>query len=324
MKLCQYRQGPQGRERQGVGLVLDDTGASVLSAAALLRRLPGGPPPRLAADLMTLLAAPGEPLVALGQALARWQRDGLPDAAGRRLKPLVKPTLLAPLTFPRKLFALAGNYVDHITEGGQALAQADLETPRFFTKPASTCIIGPGAGIPILPHNRALDWEGELAVVIGRGGRGIRADQALDHVLGYTIMNDVSERKLSIWPRGESRERDKFFDWLNGKWGDGFAPLGPWIVTRDELPDPQALEIVTRVNETVKQRCATSQMIFPVARLIAFISTFVTLEPGDVISTGTVAGVGHATGHYLQAGDQVSVTIPGIGTLANAVVKAGP
>ncbi len=243
-------------------------------------------------------------------------------AAEATVVPLSDTRLLPPV-MPGKLFAIAGNYVEHIEEGGSSVEQQDKETPRVFMKPPTTTVIGPGEAIRIPPLARSIDWEGELAVVIGTACTAVKAASALSHVAGYTIMNDVSERDLKIWPRSETRPRDAWFDWLNGKWHDTFAPLGPWIVTKDEIPDPQALSISTFVNGERKQHSSTSQMIFPVAKLIEYISAMVTLEPGDVISTGTVAGVGRTTGLSLQPGDHVRVEITGIGSLENPVVLTG-
>jgi len=236
--------------------------------------------------------------------------------------PLGRARLRPPVTCPRKLFCLAGNYQDHIEEGGGRMAAQDKETPRVFMKPSSTTVIGPGDRILIPPVARAIDWEGELAVVMGRRAKAVSADQALGYVAGYTIMNDVSERQLLIKERSESRPRDKWFDWLNGKWLDTFAPQGPWIVTADEIADPQCLDISTWVNGERKQHNNTRMMLYPVADIIEYISAIITLEPGDLISTGTIAGVGAATGSFLQPGDRVAVSITGIGTLRNRVAAS--
>ena len=234
---------------------------------------------------------------------------------------LSRVRLGAPLV-PRKLLCLSGNYQDHIEEGGGKMAVQDKETPRFFMKPATTTVIGPGDRILIPPVATAIDWEGELAVVIGRKAKQVSASEALRYVAGYTVMNDVSERKLKIKNRSEDRDEDVWFDWLNGKWLDTFAPLGPWIVTSDEIPDPQSLEISTYVNGDRKQHNSTAQMLVPVADLIEYISAIVTLEPGDIISTGTVSGVGNTTGEYLKPGDKVEVEISQIGTLRNRVAAS--
>jgi 2-keto-4-pentenoate hydratase/2-oxohepta-3-ene-1,7-dioic acid hydratase in catechol pathway len=244
------------------------------------------------------------------------------QADGAAVHLLSDVRLRAPVPAPRKLFCLAGNFQDHIEEGGEKMDSQDKETPRFFMKPASTCVIGPEDSIRIPPVARAIDWEGELAVVLGRRGKRIPRDQALDYVAGYTNMNDVSERKLKIWPRSEDRPQDKWFDWLNGKWLDSAAPMGPWIVTTDEIGDPQDLQISTYVNGDRKQHNNTSQMLVPVANLIEYISAIVTLEPGDVISTGTISGVGNVSGEFLKPGDQVEIKISKIGVLENPVAAS--
>ena len=247
----------------------------------------------------------------------RQKPDGVISFNVNRIK------LCAPVPNPRKLFCLAGNYQDHIEEGGRAkLSIQDKETPRVFMKPPTTTVIGPKEKILIPPIGNSIDWEGELAVVIGRKCKGIKATDALKYVAGYTIMNDVSERDLKIKKRTDSRPRDEWFDWLNGKWLDTFAPQGPWIVTRDEILNPQKLEISTFVNGERKQHNNTGQMLYPVHKIIEYISAMITLEPGDIISTGTISGVGATSGTFMQPGDKVQVEISGIGILKNSVAAS--
>lgn len=222
---------------------------------------------------------------------------------------------------PPKLFCLAGNYREHIEEEGGIIAVQDIETPRIFMKPPSSTVIGPNQPIKIPKIANAVDWEGELAVVMGRKTRDIDSSSALDYVAGYTIMNDVSERKFKIKDRVEDRDIDKWFDWLNGKWFDTFAPLGPWIVTGDEIPNPQKLTIKTFVNGEMKQSSSTEKMIYTVADIIEYISKFTTLEPGDLISTGTIAGVGASSGTFLKHNDDVKIKISSIGELENYVME---
>jgi 2-keto-4-pentenoate hydratase/2-oxohepta-3-ene-1,7-dioic acid hydratase in catechol pathway len=165
-----------------------------------------------------------------------------------------------------------------------------------------------------------MDWEAELGVVIGRGGRHLAVEDALDAVFGYVAANDVSARSLDL---GYERDTDdsavKFFDWLEGKWCDGFAPMGPWILTADEVPDPQALGVRLTLNGEVRQSGSTADMIFTVAELVAFASRLMTLEPGDVLLTGTPAGVGAASGRFLTAGDEMTVSVDGLGSLTTKV-----
>lgn len=297
--------------RRCVAAVTPDNDAVINLTAAAEQ---AGDAPALFADMIALLEAGAEGL-ARAAALAR-------AASDTDHIPLSDVKLCAPVPCPRKLLLLAGNFLDHIKESHHVIAPQDKETPRVFMKPPSSTVIGPGDAIKIPPIARAIDWEGELAVVIGRRAKGVKRDDALDYVAGYTIMNDVSERQLKIWDRSESRPRDEWFDWLNGKWLDTFAPQGPWIVTTDDIPDPQALNISTYVNDERKQHSSTSQMIFPVPEIIEYISAMVTLDPGDLISTGTVAGVGAATGNFLKAGDRVNVTITDIGELHNTVINS--
>lgn len=208
-------------------------------------------------------------------------------------------TLLCPVPTPR-IFGAGMNYVAHIREMGHSMP----EIPVMFMKP-STAAIGPGEAIVYPLEGRNVHFEGELVVVIGRGGRRISEEDALDHVLGYTCANDVSERVI------QSKEM-AMGCLLVGKAFDTFCPLGPWIVTG---LDPSDLSLEARVNGEVRQSSSTADLLFSVARLISHLSDAVTLLPGDVILTGTPAGVGP-----ILPGDRVDITIEGIGTLSNPVV----
>jgi 2-keto-4-pentenoate hydratase/2-oxohepta-3-ene-1,7-dioic acid hydratase in catechol pathway len=222
---------------------------------------------------------------------------------------------------PGKILCLAGNYREHIVESGFApVAEQDVITPQMFLKP-STCLIGDGAEVVMGPENVRVGWEVELAVVIGRTATRVDVEHAMDHVFGYTILNDLSERALHSCLKGRRlRERDPFFDWLAGKWFDGFAPCGPWIVTADEIPDPHRLELRLTVNGELRQQGTTADMIFDVPTLIAKASAIMTLEPGDVIATGTPAGAGIGTGEsFLRPRDRVVCEIDGIGALHTTI-----
>ena len=229
--------------------------------------------------------------------------------------------LLPPIPRPGKILAAAGNYQAHIDEGGGIKVDVSRRTPRVFIKP-STALIGQGDAIVLPSVSDETDWELELAVVIGQGGRNIDVGQALDHVAGYTILNDVSARSMSwgIEDR-EVHDWDKFFDWLMGKWVDTFSPVGPWIVTSDEIPDPHVLDLRLELNGEVWQHASTADMIFDCSDLIAYVSRFSTLEPGDIIATGTPSGIGAASGRYLRSGDVMVGTIEKIGTLRTPVVE---
>lgn len=239
--------------------------------------------------------------------------------ATAREYPLSDVDLLAPLPRPGKLIAAAANYQDHVTETGGPPLDKSAITPRLFLKPSS-CVVGPDAAVPLPDVSGEVDWEAELAVVIGSRARALHPREALGAVLGYMTANDVSARSLDFgFARDTADPAVWFFDWLAGKWCDGFAPLGPWLVTADEVGDPQALPIELDVNGVTRQRGSTQDMIFTVAELVAHASRLMTLEPGDVILTGTPSGVGAATGEYLKAGDVMTVTVGPLGTLRNPV-----
>ena len=227
--------------------------------------------------------------------------------------------LLVPIPPPNKVFFLAGNYAKHIEEGGKEKARERDETfPYVFMKPASTTLTDPGkpVRIPAISPN-FIDWELELGVVIGRRAKAVKEADALGCVAGYTVFNDISNRKFRPNPNRVTREKDAFFDWLHGKWHDSFSPCGPCIASAHALSDPQTLDLKLSVNGDIKQNSSTAKMIFPVAALIEFISNIVTLEPGDMISTGTPEGVGHASGTYLRVGDRMEASIASIGTLVS-------
>jgi 2-keto-4-pentenoate hydratase/2-oxohepta-3-ene-1,7-dioic acid hydratase in catechol pathway len=232
--------------------------------------------------------------------------------------------LCAPVQRPGKLLCLAGNYRDHITESGFVVPeQTDVITQQIFLKP-STCIIGNEEEILIEHNNVLVGWETELAVVIGKRGKHIPAEKAYDFVFGYTILNDVTERRLnSRLQNRRKRELDTFFDWLGGKWFDTFAPCGPWVVTMDEIVDPHDLEIKLTINGELRQHGNTRDMIFNIPEQIAYISSIMTLEPGDIISTGTPAGAGIGGDTSLHDGDELVCEIEKIGTLRNRVRYLG-
>ena len=258
---------------------------------------------------------------------ANWadSRDAaaVPLAAARRVgavHDLSDVSLLAPLLRPGKLLAAAANYQEHVTETGGAPLKRSGTVPRLFLKP-STSIVGPNAPIVLPALSSEVDWEAELAVVIGARCSTVPVDRALSVVAGYAVADDVSARSLDHgYERDPEDKAAWFFDWLAGKWCDSFAPLGPWLVTADEVPDPQRLRIALDLNGAPRQRGSTAQMIFSTAELIAHASRLCTLEPGDILLTGTPAGVGAARGEFLRPGDAVTVTIDGLGTLNNPVV----
>ncbi|MEP7354766.1 MAG: fumarylacetoacetate hydrolase family protein [Acidobacteriota bacterium] len=230
----------------------------------------------------------------------------LPTASGPTYD-LASVELLAPVPRPDKLICVGLNYRDHAAE-----SRSEIPTvPTIFSKFPSV-VIGPGASIVLPKASRKPDYEAEFAFVIGRGGRHIPAERAMEHVFGYTIINDVSARDFQTATT----------QWLMGKTFDTFCPMGPWIVTKDEIADPHALDISLEIGGEVLQSSNTRELVFQIPKLIEYVSTAVTLEPGDVFATGTPGGVGFARKppRWLKAGDEVVVKIAGIGELRNPVV----
>jgi 2-keto-4-pentenoate hydratase/2-oxohepta-3-ene-1,7-dioic acid hydratase in catechol pathway len=221
----------------------------------------------------------------------------------------------APIRSVPKLLALAGNYRKHVIESGYSGPASGIRTPQIFWKP-TTSIVGPGAKVVLRSNNVFFDWEAELAVIIGRRTKDVPVEEAMSCVFGYTIINDLSERKFNAnLESRDKREFDPFFDWLMGKWFDGSAPLGPEIVTADEIQDPHNLPIRLLLNDELMQDSNTRNMIFQIPETIAAISEVLTLEPGDVIAMGTPEGVGFARGRALRAGDHLRAEIEGLGAL---------
>ncbi len=235
--------------------------------------------------------------------------------------PTASVKLLVPVPSPSKLLLLAGNYSKHIEEGGGKATERAQTFPYVFMKPPLTTLTNPGdpVRIPEVSPNH-IDWELELGVIIGRTAKNVKEADALNYVAGYTVVNDISDRKFRPNPARTQREKDGFFDWLHGKWHDTFCPMGPCVLPADELANPQTLHMTLKLNGNVEQDGSTAEMVFPVAAIIEFISSFVTLVPGDIISTGTTSGVGHAKGKFLKAGDVMEASIEQIGTLRSPVV----
>jgi len=287
MRLISYRQN--GRERLGArhnGAIVD------LNAADAA----------LPADIVAFLAAGDDALDAAREALASaaGRDDVTVDESAIELLPVVPR--------PPKIICVARNYAEHAAEANLQV----LEVPNLFIRfPRS--LVAHGAPVLVPTVSEQVDWEAELAVVIGKPGKHVAPEQAYDHVAGYTLFNDVSIRDWQI--------RKPPIQFGAGKNFDGSGPLGPELVTRDEVPDPHALQIACKVNGEVVQSSSTASMIFDIPTLIEHISQFTTLEPGDVIATGTPSGVGHfrEPPRYLRPGDRVSVEIEGLGVLENPV-----
>lgn len=280
MKLLRF--GAAGKERPGI-----------LDQAGRIRDLSDH-----VADITSKLLAPSEL-----DSLRRLPLDRLPVVEGHhRLAP--------PVADIGKYIAIGLNYVDHAEESGMPIPAE----PVVFTK-ATSCIAGPNDAIVIPRKSTKLDWEVELAIVIGRRAKEVDPERALDHVAGYCVANDVSERSFQL-ERGGS--------WDKGKSFDTFGPLGPYLVTADEIPDVQALPLWLDVNGQRMQTGHTSKMIFTCAQIVSYVSEVMTLNPGDVITTGTPPGVGMGMkpARYLKAGDVVSLGIEGLGQQIQQIVHS--
>jgi 2-keto-4-pentenoate hydratase/2-oxohepta-3-ene-1,7-dioic acid hydratase in catechol pathway len=273
-------------------------------------------------NLLDYLPPDGESAWAAQDLFERFR--GLPAAERQALtSPLDRADLLVPVPAPSKVILLAGNYADHIKEGGGVAAERQETFPYFFWKPPGTTLTHPGRPVrlPALSPDH-IDWELELGVVLGRRCKAVGEADALHYVAGYTVCNDISDRQFRINPGRKKREKDGYFDWLHGKWHDTFLPMGPCVRSATTVPDPQAFPMKLRVNGKTMQDGSTAAMIFPVAALVSILSGFVTLEPGDVISTGTPSGVGAGRKPpvFLKSGDVLEAEIVGVGVLRNPVV----
>lgn len=299
----------QGTDR--IGLVVGDRLVDLAAASAALE-IAGTAPLTLPAEMRTLIERWSE-LEERVQHVAAATATGLPALTGTAL-PVAGARLRAPIRYPWNLLAVAANYRAHADEMGRAAqVDPDAEDPVFFTKSARDCIADPGEPFRI-PPGRNIDWEGELAIVVGREGKDLTLENAADHIFGYTIAFDVSDRG------GAGRPTNSMFPapyWFRGKSRDGAAPMGPVIVPRAFLPNSGDLRIVTRVNGEIKQDGSTSRLIYDEAHLLRFVSSVLTLRPGDVLLTGTPDGVGVARvpPEFLRPGDVVTIEIEGIGTL---------
>jgi 2-keto-4-pentenoate hydratase/2-oxohepta-3-ene-1,7-dioic acid hydratase in catechol pathway len=224
--------------------------------------------------------------------------------------------LLAPLLHPGKVLCAGANYYDHMAEMGFPDVKKETQRLFFFLKPPRNAVVGPGDTVVMPRGTQKYDWEIELAAIIGKTARHVTPERALEHVAGYTVAIDMSARDFNMAP-------DQFykFDWVAGKATDTGCPLGPWIVPSAALPDPQNVQLKLAVNGETRQNSNTSKMIFSVPEQIARASEIMTLDPGDVVLTGTPAGVGVPKGTFLKVGDRIDAEISGIGTLS-VTIKA--
>ncbi len=298
MKLLMFREGNERRlgvARSGApDEIVDVTEATAGSGSA-----------SLPIDVLGVIDGGEEALNRLGELASSGSGEGV-----RRLADLA---LLSPFDPPRgNVLAIGRNYQKHAEEGARAL-NIEVGPPTIFTK-AITTITGPHSDIPInAAVSTNIDWEVELGVVIGRRGSNIKRANALDHVFGYTVLNDVTARDIQHGWGGQ---------WFKGKSLDGSCPVGPWVLTKDEVPDVQALQLHLRVNGVLKQDGNTRDMIYPVDEIIEWLSVGMTLLPGMLIATGTPDGVGFARTppEFLRPGDVMETEVEGIGQLRNTVV----
>lgn len=295
MKLVRFRHN----KRESYGVLSRDR-------ILCLRQLAGNLKLDLPASLEEFVGLGKNQVQELDDLLKRTSKSEIQDSSC----PVDRVSLLAPIESPRKIICLGLNYRDHAAEQNAAIP----DEPVIFLKPP-TAIIGPNEEIVKPSFVKKLDYEAELAVIIGKKAKNVSASNARSHVFGYTILNDVSARDIQF--------KDK--QWTRGKSFDTFAPIGPCIVTEDQLPDTSDLSICTWVNEELRQKSSTKNMVFNVCNVVHQLSRVMTLEPCDIISTGTPAGVGFAlkpTPKFLNKGDIVRIEIEGIGMLVNRVVQS--
>lgn len=278
-------------------------------------------------SVVDVAAASGEPgYGAVLGILADWDKaepilSALAARPGEGHPALADIRLLAPILYPGQIYAAGANYRDHIaemTDDPDAFpapqTREDGARPWHFTKSSRSAVIGHGAIRPLPPYSRKVDWEIELAVVIGRQATNLTVETALDHVAGYTIANDLSARDFVMRP-GTPPDSPFYYDWIAHKGFDGACPLGPWITPASAIADPQRLGLKLWVGDELMQNSNTGFMIYSIAEQLAELSSRVTLNPGDLVLTGTPSGVGMGRGRFLRPGERVRLWIEGIGEL---------
>ena len=302
MKLLMFR---DGRSRL-LGVAREGAPDDIIDVAAATR---GSESAQLPADILGVIDAGPE-------AVERLREIASSAPASGTVRSLASLTVVTPFDPPRgNVLCIGRNYQKHAEEGARAL-NTEVGPPTIFTK-AITTIADPYADIRIdASVSTAIDWEVELGVVIGARGANIKRSDALDHVFGYTVLNDITARDMQNGWGGQ---------WFKGKSLDGSCPMGPWVLTRDEVPDVQQLHLQLRINGAVKQDANTRDMIYPVDAIIEWLSVGLTLLPGMVIATGTPEGVGFARTppEFLQPGDVMESEVEGVGCIRNSVVAAG-
>jgi 2-keto-4-pentenoate hydratase/2-oxohepta-3-ene-1,7-dioic acid hydratase in catechol pathway len=300
--------------REQVGMLIDGRLVALGEANAYLVDEAAAPAMELPADMKTLIeewATTGPRLFQIANFLGGkvGELDFARDPADVSLE--------APIKYPWNLLAAGQNYRAHAAEmGGATDIDPDKDNPFFFAKSPRSGIIGPGEPYPIPPGRERIDWEGEFAIVIGKRARYVTLENAMDHVFGFTIVFDVSDRAAQMPEDGRYAR-----DWFAGKSMDNAAPMGPWIVPKEFLPGYANLRLTTRVNGELMQDSNTSYLIHDVERLLRYATSIMTLWPGDVIATGTPSGVGNGRRPpvYLKPGDEVAIEIEGIGTLVTPI-----
>ena len=310
----------EGQTGPRAGLLVDDMVLDLEQALTAYSRLSGsGAVHAFAADsVMGVLQAWELARPVLG-AIAQSERAGKMTSTAHKLSEV---KLLAPILYPGALFCATANYVDHIMEMRKVPAPDKATTrPCFFLKTTVHSIIGPDQEAHISRTSEKVFWEGELGVVIGKPAHYVKKSEALSYVAGYVIVNDLSDSTDFL-----ARRQDKYGEWFGHDWFrvkcfDTAAPMGPWITPADEVPDPQDLSLSTKVSGKQMQNGSTSNMHFTVEEQIEYLSERLTLRPGDVIATGTCAGIGHSQGFYLKQDDEVEVSIGNLGTLRTRIVK---
>ena len=306
-KLLSFRTGPSPR----AGVLIGDT----VYDAATITKVPAH------ASVLGILEDWARARRLLDQAAKRLE-SGKARAKG---VPLGRARLLAPVLYPGTIYCAGANYTDHMAEMARAQGQPPGPTmkelgekPWHFVKTSKSSVVGPGARVKLRVYSQMVDWEVELAAVIGKVARDVPVERARAHVAGYTIADDLSAR--DVMRRDKNPATSPFhYDWLSQKCFDGSCPLGPWIVPADQLSDPQRLALKLWVNDQLMQDSNTSRMIFDTAEQIAMLSSRVTLQPGDLVLTGTPAGVGMPRRVFLKPGDTVKLWIEGIGELRHTM-----
>ncbi|WP_338603155.1 fumarylacetoacetate hydrolase family protein [Sulfolobus tengchongensis] len=305
---------PTLNEAKRVGVYLDGKIIDLINAYRLLYV---AEPPNWFHDIKSLIEGGEEALKLVNAVINKVEKSGIKEADNSRV--IFSPDNIVyypPISNPEKIFLLAVNYRAH----GQEAGAKPPEEPYVFTKFANA-LIGHNQPVIIPKSSSKVDHEVELAVVIGKKGKYISSSTAMDYVFGYSILNDISFRDKQLppgWPKASDPYGQR---WVHGKGMDTAAPMGPWIVTKDEIANPYTLKLTLRVNGEIRQEGYAEDMIFKIDKIIEYISDGITLKPGDIISTGTPPGVALATGKYLKPGDVMEAEITNIGKLINYIIE---